>query len=263
MTIEFIEKPFHPLLGRHVRHDSRSLRYAYPYKSSSFQVVRWESEIPVLDQGQLGACTGFATVTCLGHKPYRGTLPGAVLDNVEGVKVYSLATSLDSYAGTYPPNDTGSDGLSAAKAAKQLGFIAGYTHITKPAQLAAALLGGPVIVGTDWFHSMFQSDSSGNITVDSGSGLAGGHEYTLDEVTSDGRFGFTNSWGPTFGATGRFYIKQADFLALLSRKGDATVFVPIGASPPIPTPTPPGPSVDMDALAAYRNLQVWAKRNGV
>lgn len=264
MSIYVEKRPVRAQLGRHVGHDSRSLNYLVPETTQTFTPVKWPLAGTVLDQGQLGACTGFATATCLLHEPYRTTVPvGTVLDNAEGITLYSAATRLDSYPGNYPPTDTGSDGLSAAKAAKKLGLISGYLHITTPAALASALALGPVIVGTDWYESMFQPDGNGNIVVNKASGVAGGHEYTLDEITDDNRFGFTNSWGEGWGVGGRFYMSQGSFLALLQAKGDATHFVPLGA--PAPTPTPPAPPADVDAntLAAYRSLQAWAKANKV
>lgn len=250
-------------LGRHVAHDSRSLHYLVPETTSEFTPVKWEMADAPLDQGELGACTGFATVTCLKHSPFNGTIPGVTLDNAEGITVYSAATRLDNFPGSYPPKDTGSDGLSAAKAAVKLGLIAGYQHITTPAQLASALKLGPVIVGTNWYNSMFDPDPIGGVTVDKSSGLAGGHEYCLDEITGHGSFGFTNSWGTSWGVNGRFYIEQTEFLALLKNKGDATLFTPLGKPAPTPTPPPPPPGPDPDLVAAYQSLKKWATRNNV
>lgn len=261
MSIYVEKRPVRAQLGRHVGHDSRSLNYLVPETTSTFTPVKWELNAPVLDQGQLGACTGFATATCLNHTPYSQL--GRVETNADGITLYSAATRLDPYPGNYPPTDTGSDGLSAAKAAVKLGLIAGYLHITTPAALASALQLGPVIVGTDWYESMFDPDGNGNVVANKASGVAGGHEYTLDEITDDNRFGFTNSWGAGWGVGGRFYMSQGSFLALLQAKGDATHFVPLGA--PAPTPTPPAPpaDVDPDALAAYRAMQKWAKAHKV
>lgn len=261
MSIYVEKRPVRAQLGRHVGHDTRSLDYLVPETTDTFTPVKWALNAPVLDQGQVGACTGFATATCLNHAPY--SAGGRIETNADGITLYSAATRLDAYPGTYPPSDTGSDGLSAAKAAVKLGLISGYLHITTANALASALVLGPVIVGTDWYESMFSPDASGNLTVDKASGVAGGHEYCLDEITGDGRFGFTNSWGSSFGVDGRMYMQVTDFLGLLAAKGDATHFVPLGA--PAPTPTPPAPPAPVDAhvLAAYRSLQAWAKANKV
>lgn len=259
MSIYVEKRPVRAQLGRHVGHDSRSLQYLLPETTDTFAPIKWDMPaMRVLDQGQLGACVGFATATCLNHLPYDDSKT-----NADAISIYSAATRLDAYPGSYPPSDTGSDGLSGAKAAKKLGLISGYLHITTPEALASALALGPVIVGTDWYESMFTADASGNITVDKSSGLAGGHEYTLDEITGDGRFGFTNSWGASFGFGGRMFMQVPEFLGLLAAKGDATHFVPLGAPAPTPTPPPAPPAVDANVYAAYRSLQAWAKLNKV
>lgn len=260
MSIYVEKRTVRAKLGRHVGHDSRSLDYLVPVTTTTFTPVKWDLAAPVLDQGDLGACTGFATATCLNHAPY---MVGRVETDADGITIYSAATRLDAYPGNYPPSDTGSDGLSAAKAAVKLGLISGYLHITTPAALASALTLGPVIVGTDWYESMFTADGNGLVTIDVASGLAGGHEYTLDEITGDGHFGFTNSWGDSFGVGGRFYVEQTAFLGLLADQGDATHFVPLSAPAPTPTPPPAPAEVDANTLAAYRSLQAWAKLNKV
>ena len=47
-------------LGRHINHDPESRRYAYPETDRVLQSVRWPRRTPVLDQGNLGSCTGNA-----------------------------------------------------------------------------------------------------------------------------------------------------------------------------------------------------------
>lgn len=250
-------------LGRHVEHDSRSRQYAFKESSTPRPVV-WPSAIPVLDQGNLGACTGFATVACMGHTVFKATVPQEDFTEDDAVDVYHLATTLDSIPGTYPPYDTGSTGLAAAKAAKKLGWISGYKHIFSLNSLLSALQVGPVIVGTNWYESMFHPESSGVVTVDERSGLAGGHEYCCDEITHDGYLGFTNSWGPNWGEEGRFFIDIMHFEWLLSQDGDATIFTPITQPAPQPEPVPtPEPEVDADVLAAYTSLRSWASKNNI
>jgi hypothetical protein len=40
------------------------------------QTKVWTRRIPVLDQGDLGSCTGNAATGVLGSEPFYGTLPG-------------------------------------------------------------------------------------------------------------------------------------------------------------------------------------------
>src|SRR5579862_1268869 len=119
-------------LGRHVHFDSRSEQYPFTPKDGPRDLtsVLWTRRVPIFDQGNLGSCTGNATVGAVGTDPSFADLSAAVqksLSEALAIKVYSNATKLDSYPGNYPPDDTGSDGIDACKAAKALGLISGYT----------------------------------------------------------------------------------------------------------------------------------------
>jgi hypothetical protein len=226
-------------LGRNIRWDPRSLLYKVE-PTGVAQTKMWDRKIPVLDQGSLGSCTGNATVGVLGSEPFYDTLSPSVqasLNETEAVKVYSLATQLDGFAGTYPPDDSGSSGLGAAQAAQQLGFISGYQHITSVAAAQTAILSGPFIVGTNWLSGMDNPDANGLVKA-TGS-VRGGHEYECYgyDAAAD-VWHFWNSWGSSWGVNGAFSYSSADFANLLAQQGDATTFVPISQPAPVPTPAP-------------------------
>lgn len=224
-------------LGRVVQHDPRSRQF--PFKAAAPQPLvstRHNREIPVLDQGQLGACTGYASVGALGSDPFFSTVKGQTLDKDFAVKVYSLATTLDNVSGSYPPTDTGSSGIGAAKALQKLGLISGYTHTFSFNDLCQALLGFPVIIGVNWYENFFYPDTAGNLSIGN-SKPAGGHEIVCDELDVENqRLGFTNSWGTSWGLNGRFFVDFTLMQRLLSEDGDATVFVPLTQAPPVPQP---------------------------
>lgn len=226
-------------LGRHVRHDPRSLRFTVQ-PTGVAQTKVWERRIPVLDQGDLGSCTGNATVGVLGTSPFYEQLTPVqrqALGEDEAVRLYSYATQLDPFVGAYPPDDTGSDGLDVAKAAVKLGYLSGYQHITSIAAAQTAILSGPFICGTNWYEGMFTPSSSGEVRV-SGA-VAGGHEYEcFGYVAELDRWWFWNSWGPGWGVNGSFWMSTATFSRLLSEDGDATTFVPVSQPAPQPTPEP-------------------------
>ena len=241
-------------LGRHVNHDPRSKRYLVGQPVRAIQSVLHERQVPVFDQGNLGSCTGNASVGAVGTAPLYVTLPAnhPTLDESLAVKVYSAATALDSYPGTYPPDDTGSDGLSVAKALVNLGLISGYLHATSLTAVQSALQDTPVIVGTNWYEGMFDPDSSGQVRI-SGA-VAGGHEYELIGLDVDQKlFQAVNSWGPSWGKAGHFFISFADLDRLLHEDGDCTQFVPLTAPPPIP-----GPVADKDLEAWWVATRSWA-----
>lgn len=258
----------HPIsgkrLGRHVHHDPRSL--AYPYRAATTLVsAKHECHIPTLDQGNLGACVGNATVHALASGPYWTSLDPAQqasLNEAEAVKVYSLATSLDSYPGVYPPTDTGSDGLDAAKAAKTLGFINGYTHALSLNDALAALVAGPVIIGIDWYSNFDTPKASGEMAY--GGTIRGGHEICVDQIdVENSRVWIHNSWGDSWGQAGRAWFSFTTLGKLLGANGDCTVFTPLTAPVPTPIPTPPpagGIPLDQPALRAMVAAgNVWEK----
>jgi hypothetical protein len=243
-------------LGRHVNHDPRSRAYAFRApRSATYPAVKHARHIPVFDQGDLGSCTGNAAVGCTGtgsfYAPLEGARLGFTWDEAGAVACYEAATAIDPYPGTYPPDDTGSDGTSVATALKNAGMISGYTHALTFDAAMAALQAGPVIFGLDWYENMFTPGADGTLKV-AGS-LAGGHEIVLDEWDPNtARVGLTNSWASDWGLGGRAYIQLADFKKLLARDGDVTVLVPLTAPAPTPTPEPGDGATAVEVAAAVR-----------
>lgn len=240
-------------LGRHVNHDPRSLAYAAP--EGQVVTVLHPRQTPVLDQGNLGSCTGNAAVGALGTSPLWEALAGLshpALDEPLAVSVYSQATAIDAEPGTYPPEDTGSDGLSVAKVCHSLGYVSGYTHALSLNAALAALATLPVITGVSWYEGFDHPDSHGRVKV--GGSVRGGHEFEVIGVDAEAQtVRAVNSWGPGWGDMGEFVFSFADWDRLLHEQGDVTVLQPLNV--PAPVPTPPG---DPDgALWADPDLQRW------
>jgi hypothetical protein len=271
-------------LGRRVQHDPRSLAYKVE-SDGTVASARWNRVTPVLDQGSLSSCTGNAACGVLGTEPFFATLTsdlqiGLKLDEDEAVRLYALATQLDEYPGTYPPDDSGSSGLGAAKACQKSGLISGYQHITSVAAAQTATQKGPFIVGSDWYDGMDNPDGEGLVKA-TGS-VRGGHEYEcVGYDAARDLWEFVNSWGPSFGVAGHFFYSSGTFAQLLSRDGDATLFTPITSPAPIPTPVPGAfPWADVDpwlnsphwwsratraakAIKAWKAAQVLARAAGL
>jgi hypothetical protein len=243
-------------LGRHVVHDSRSRRFAARAADPlTLKSVRHAISVPILDQGQLGSCTGHAGVAAVGSGMHWPNGMSAQAAHAYAVDLYSAATKLDPWPGEYEPEDTGSDGLSIAKVLQQRGVISGYQHaLSLPAALTA-LAEGPVIVGTTWLDRMFDVGADGHLNV-SGS-PAGGHEYALDELDVERqRAWIRNSWGEGWGVAGRAWMSWDELGRLLADEGDCTVLVPRTepAPQPQPAPEPAMPAEDRQLAAALRRF---------
>jgi hypothetical protein len=225
-----------PRLGRHINHDSRSKLFPFPTEGLSIQNVTHARHIPILDQGQVGSCTGNAGIGDLGSDPLFSTLGSGkyTLDENGALSLYSDAESIDG-DGPYPPNDNGSSGLSIAQALQNAGLISGFQHAFSSDDALKALSVSPILVGIPWLHDMFSPDPDGRChpTGD----IDGGHEIVARQVDADNeRIWLDNSWGLSFGVQGRFYLTFSDFDTLLKQGGDVTVLIPNTA--PAPTPVP-------------------------
>jgi hypothetical protein len=215
-------------LGRNQWLDARSLAHMVENDvhamGQSLGDQEWERVLGILDQGDLGSCTGNAGTGALGTQPFYDAVGNDVLpapDDVTAaeqfaVELYSDATKADGYPGVYPPDDTGSSGLAVCKVLKTRGTIKGYRWARSPYGLLRLLQDGPVLQGMPWYKAFFEPDSEGYIDSNPNwpsSGVAGGHEVEAVGVQLDTSDAFSstiiyaNSWGTSWGLEGRFRMR--------------------------------------------------------
>lgn len=262
-------------LGRFKQHDPDSIHYAVPvWPRAAVKSVDWTRRAPIFDQGDLGSCTGNAGAGLVGTDAsgYTGatsvSLAGNVLpvDESFALQVYSLATQLDEFSGAYPPDDTGSSGLGAAKALVKLGLSSLYQHAFSLDALNTALQRGPVMIGIEWLNSMFEPKSDGTIPVTRNSGVAGGHEFVVSAYDASAQtYRMDNSWGTSWGMQGSALFRAVDLKWLLSQDGDVTQPTFVSAPvPPTPTPpTPPAPVPGLSDSEFWLAAQNWAAGKGL
>lgn len=211
----------HPQLGRQLVHDSKSRMFpAAPTIDRATwhdKVVRVYDPSPNPNQCH-GECTGCAKAMEMNAAGNR--VSGVVLNMDNAHAFYKLATTLDPFAGSWPPDDTGSSGLAAAKAAQKLGIGAGYRHVFGGANEVVQLimLGRVVNVGTWWYDGMFNPNSSGIIKPTGD--IAGGHQYIARGYDVDRDLVRIRCWWGTFKDV---WIKRSDLQALLLDGGDAHI----------------------------------------
>jgi hypothetical protein len=142
-----------------------------------------------LDQDKIGSCTGNGVAHCLSTWPFDGKLT-----EVDALKIYKRATEIDPFPGAWPKVDTGSDGASAAKAAKELGYTTlDFAAVDTVEGAMVALQKSSCIIGVDWTDRDSNPTSCGEMT--DGGRPEGGHEPQLAFWDAElKRFGIRNSW---------------------------------------------------------------------
>jgi Papain family cysteine protease len=194
----------------------------------------WEDLIQ-LDQGQTGHCVGFGWAGWGDATPVTDTF-----QNADGDAIYYECKVIDGE----PLAETGSNVRSGAKAMQNRQRLTAYAFATDLAQVDEWLNNhGPVVFGSDWYHDMFTPDPQGWVTA-TGT-IDGGHCFLcLDKLDAEDGYLFQNSWGSSWGLSGRFKIKSADLAMLLASGGEACLAAesPLPGPIPPPEPVPPGPA---------------------
>ena len=215
-------------LGRHQLLDGRSLAYMVENDvqamSASLSDQHWDHVLAILNQGDLGSCTGNAGTGALGTQPFYDTVGKGVLADPEdpaaneefAVHLYSDATEVDPFPGTYPPDDTGSSNLAICKVLKTRGTIRGYRWARSAYGFLNLLQSGPVLQGMPWYDAFFTPGDGGFIDADpawKSSRVVGGHAIVAVGVeldTSDAfnsAITYANSWGTGWADGGYFRMR--------------------------------------------------------
>jgi hypothetical protein len=215
-------------MGRHVVHDPRSRAFAVDTPSTVTVTRSFRHKIfgPKPNPNQVvGCCTGVDQ--CVRADAQGNRVRGQILTMDDAIALYKRATVLDAVPGTFPPDDTGSSGLAAAKAAREAGLIDRYEWIfdktPDASRVLAALRFYPVGVGTVWTNDMFNPNSR-TLLVEPTGEIAGGHQWSIIGYSTryDAFEGFC-WWGADFGANGMFRIRRRHLAELLANDGDAHV----------------------------------------
>ena len=171
----------------------------------------------ILDQGQESSCVGHAWKGFLSCSPMRTT------KGLTAPEIYHKAQEIDEFPGV------DYDGTSVRAGAK---VLVGQGNLTEyrwafllDDVLRWILTTGPVVVGTNWYASMFMPQR-GDFLMPVGGALAGGHAYLVTGADRRNKVvRIVNSWGKGFGRGGVAFIRFADFERLLNEDGEACVAV--------------------------------------
>jgi hypothetical protein len=223
-----------PGLGRLIAKDPRDHQFrlaAHPLASAvvSRKSKTWSIFVKPLDQGNTGTCVAHA---------WKGRLLAAPVihrqtEEPSPFQLYDECIKLDEWTenDVDPDRQYGTSVRAGAKALVARGLISEYRWTDQVDEAAdwisgvdseGNFVGGPVVIGIDWFYGMFTPDPSG--TIHPTGGVAGGHCVLLigwDEKR--GRFRGLNSWGSNWSQNGRFWLSGEDAQTLFDRGGEVCI----------------------------------------
>lgn len=211
-------------------HDPQSRNYPIPTLATNRirpTSLYWGNPNTILDQGQEGACVGFAWTNKLLALPIKTQIP---TPNNFARNIYQQAQKIDEWPGE---NYSGTSVLAAAKIVKNLGYISEYRWAFTIEDILNALAHiGPVVLGIPWCSNMYKTTPQGQVTI--GGTKVGGHailatgygprtilinNQPIETLTIRWR----NSWGPTYGINGDAHITTTDLQQLLKDGGEACI----------------------------------------
>jgi hypothetical protein len=208
--------------GRRYAPDRRDKRYAMsPIPVAKNITYRHWWSPGVLDQGQTSKCVGY------GSKKYLTT--GPIVNHLfTPDQLYKGAQQNDEWPGE---DYEGSSVRGAFKFLQQQGILYEYHWAQKADEVLDCLLAkGPVLIGTDWYDSMMDTDKDGFLNVQPNADpeghctcLIGAHRAKQRGKTTVAAVEGINSWTDKWGKKGHFWITMDDFAKLLKAKGEAGI----------------------------------------
>lgn len=218
---------------RRVHFDDKSR--AFPIRSLiGPQVPRverqWRPGLTV-DQGSEGACVGFGWTGELLASPVRVKVTNETAGNTLARGIYTRAKQIDEYPGE---DYDGTSVLAGAKVLVERGYMPEYRWAFGIDDLIDTIVAhGPVVVGTDWHDSMYETRPSG--LIDISGPIVGGHCWLIygyhpamrirgeDWKARYEVLRMRNSWGYGYGIGGSGLIKVEDMDTLLKAQGECCV----------------------------------------
>lgn len=211
-----------PGLGRLFVPDARDLDYPatklLPLKAEFRTYRYWNDTGWWGDQGQTPQCVGYAWTHWLEDGP---VTQGGVPPILKPETIYHEAQKIDEWPGE---NYDGTSVRAGAKVLQSRGFISSYHWAMNIDEVIHCLLNiGPMVMGTNWYSSMFEPNDDNIIEV-RGTRPAGGHAYDANGINLiRGWIRIKQSWGRSWANHGHAYMYIEDFERLLNENGEACI----------------------------------------
>lgn len=222
-------------LDRLVHFDDRSRNYPVRIGEHDFRSYTWRIKYPwVLDQGNEGACVGYAVTNELQARPSEVNFGGTQQADAFARNTYYEAQKIDWWpGGAYPgatPYYEGTSVLAGMHSAMLMGYFEQYRWAFGIDDLVHGLgRNGPAVIGMWWWDSMYYPDENHYIRPEGSK--VGGHAILARavKVVRDGSWvdyrksyiTLRNSWGPEYGKGGDCYISFHDMAQVLEEDGEA------------------------------------------
>lgn len=220
-----------PILNWVSKHDERSK--AYPIRTLVHDIkikTRVWTPGEILDQGREGMCVGFgwtAEALCTPVRVDLSRIKASVPTepNIFASFIYNKAKVLDNW---YGENYEGTSVIAGAKAMQSINLLKEYRWAFSIEDVIQAIIKtGPVVLGINWLHSMYEAPNG--VLIPSGK-VVGGHcilaiGFYTSSLLLNGEPGILlqNSWGNTWGNNGKAIIRVTDLELLLANYGEACV----------------------------------------
>lgn len=215
------------------------IRALLPEPDTFLPFAKYWTEGYLLDQGNEGACVGHGWTAELMASPAR-THIGPDWDkaysrlhpNDFAYKYYERARQLDPWPGE---DYEGTSVEAGAQVARERGLVTEFRWGESILDVRDTLMfHGPVVIGINWYDLMYDTDTSGLVTV--GGEIVGGHCILLTGYSPARYFRGTsgplevvrwrNSWGSSYGLNGHGFIRLTDLTRLLFEE-NGEVCVPV------------------------------------
>ena len=216
-----------PILDRRIEFDEASRQYPIRALLRINQIEQparsytWDVGI-TLDQGNEGACVGFAWAHELAARP----VPVRPVSEYTARSIYRIAQTKDEWPGE---NYSGTSVLAGAKTVEEMAFIREYRWAFGLDDLVRAIAyKGPAVLGLNWYTGMMRPDTSGRLRLTGQ--VEGGHAILAPRVTGERykvltmrrRIYLYNSWGQSDGWPWG-WLTWDDMERLLNESGEACI----------------------------------------
>lgn len=216
-------------LGRRTHTDARDHKHLLHHHLTAVKLPTsktWVINSLHLDQGNTSSCVGHGWRNFLRCAPVRtSAVKPSAFDIYRGAILLDPWKSNDAEAKLpdfSPKMQSGTTVRAGAKAVTSLGLLDTYVWaFSLQPTIEWLLTKGPVVVGVNWYDSMFTPDAKGLVTISPNAANAGGHCFLLRGANqTTAMVTCTNSWGNGWGKKGDFLLSFKDLERLISENGE-------------------------------------------